>query len=75
MEEASVKNQNKSIEVIRSLEDENLVATHSRVVRSTPNMPEIVVVHIFRFKDDKIIEEWEVAQEVPKESPNENGIF
>jgi predicted SnoaL-like aldol condensation-catalyzing enzyme len=38
-------------------------------------MPEIALIHIFRFEDGSIIEEWEAAQEVPKESPNENGMF
>jgi predicted SnoaL-like aldol condensation-catalyzing enzyme len=33
------------------------------------------VIHIFRFRDDKIIEEWEASQQVIEDSPNENGIF
>ena len=40
-----------------------------------PDLPEIALIHIFRFEGDLIIEEWEAAQEVPKESPNENGMF
>lgn len=75
MEEAVTKDSNKSIEVIRALEDGDLVATHSRVVHSSPDAPEITVVHIFRFKDNKIIEEWETGMVVPKDSPNENGVF
>jgi predicted SnoaL-like aldol condensation-catalyzing enzyme len=75
MEESSIKEPNKSFEVIRALEDGDLVATHSRLVRSNSNAPEIAVVHIFRFKDDKIIEEWEAGMEVPKDSPNKNGVF
>ena len=75
MEEAVAKNPNKSIEVVRTLEDGALVATHSRVVRSAQNAPDIAVVHIFRFKNDKIIEEWEAGMEVPKDSPNANGVF
>lgn len=75
MEEAAVKDPNKSIEIMRVLEDGDLVATHSRVVRSAPNVPEIAVVHIFRFQNGEIIEEWEAGMEVPKDSPNENGVF
>lgn len=75
MEEATVTSPNKSLEVVRMLEDGSLVATHSRLLRTDPNAPEIAVVHIFRFEDSKIIEEWEVGQELPKNSPNENGIF
>ncbi len=75
MEEAAVKSPNKSIEVVRALEDGDLVATHSRVVRATPGATDIAVVHIFRFEDNLIIEEWEAGMQVPKDSPNENGIF
>ena len=52
MEEASVKSPNKSIEIVRVLEDGDLVATHSRVLRADQNAPEIAVVHIFRFKNN-----------------------
>ena len=75
MEEASVNTPNKSIEVIRALEDGDMVATHSRVKRADPNAPDIAVVHIFRFEDNKIIEEWEAGMEVPEDSPNENGVL
>ena len=74
MEDSAVKFPNKTYETVRVLEDEDLVAVHGRV-RLNPNMPEIALIHIFRFDDDLIIEEWEVGQEVPKESPNQNGIF
>lgn len=75
MEDAASESPNKSFEVVRVLEDEDLVATHSRLRRAAPNVPEIAVVHIFRFEGDRIIEEWEVGQEVHKNSPNKNGIF
>jgi len=75
MEEAAIKDPNKSMEIVRVLEDGDLVATHSRILRLNPNAPEIAVIHIFRFKDNKIIEEWETGTEVPKNSPNENGAF
>ena len=75
MEEAALKEPNKSLEVLRAMEDGNLVATHSRLLRADPNAPEIAAVHIFRFDGDKIIEEWEVGQERPKDPVNENDIF
>ena len=28
-----------------------------------------------RIEDGRIIEEWEAAQELPEDSPNENGAF
>ena len=29
----------------------------------------------FRFEDDRIAELWDLAQEVPAETPNTNGMF
>jgi predicted SnoaL-like aldol condensation-catalyzing enzyme len=36
---------------------------------------EIAAVHMFRFEGDKVAEMWDISQEVPKNSPNENGMF
>ncbi len=73
MEESAVQFPNKVFEVVRTLEDGDLVAVHGKV-RLNPDLPEIALIHIFRFAGDLIIEEWEAAQEIPKESPNENGM-
>ena len=75
MEEAADASPNKSIEAKRVLEDGDLVAVHSRLRRADPNLPEIAVVHILRFQDGLIIEEWEAGNELPKDSPNEYGAF
>lgn len=63
----------KTYEVLRVLEDKNLVAVHGKVTLN----PDMVfsVIHIFRFEDDRIIEAWEASQELLMDSPNENGIF
>ena len=74
MEESGKEFPNKTYETVRALEDGDLVAVHGRV-RLDPNMPEIALMHIFKFKDNLIIDEWEAAQEVSKECPNENGVF
>jgi predicted SnoaL-like aldol condensation-catalyzing enzyme len=74
MEESAVQFPKKVFEVVRALEDGDLVVVHGKV-RLNPDMPEIALIHIFRFDGDLIIEEWEAAQEVPQESPNENGMF
>lgn len=63
----------KTYETMRILEDGNLVAIHGKVTLSPDS--HWSVIHIFRFEDDLIIEEWEASQEVLKDSPNENGIF
>ena len=74
MEENAVTFPQKEFEAVRALEDGDLVAVHGRV-RLTPSSPWIALIHIFRFEDNQIIEEWEAGQEVPKDSPNKNGVF
>ena len=74
MKESHNQMPNKMFKPIRVLEDGDLVPVHSRLVRAS-DVPEIAVVHILRFDGDQIIEEWEAAMEVPKDSPNKNGIF
>ncbi len=73
MDESARQFPNKHCEILRALEDGDLVAVHSKVALDPENV--FSVIHIFRFEDEKIIEEWESAQEVPKDSPNENGVF
>ena len=53
MEEAHETSPNKSIEIKHVYEDGDTVAAHSLVAKEKMN---IAVVHIFRFKDDKIVE-------------------
>lgn len=74
MEKSSVEFPDRVFEVVRMLEDGDFVAIHGKV-RLKHNLPEIALIHIFRFEGDLIIEEWEVAQEVPEESPNQYGMF
>jgi predicted SnoaL-like aldol condensation-catalyzing enzyme len=74
MLESGIEFPDKVFTPVRTLEEGEFVVAHGRV-RLKSNMPEIALVHIFRFSGDLIIEEWEVAQEVPGESPNDNGMF
>lgn len=74
MAEAHGKFPNTTLEVQHVFEADDLVAVHSRV-RHAADTPEIAVVHIFRFEGDLIAELWDVGQEKPKDSPNENGMF
>lgn len=75
MEDAHQMQPNESLDVARVIEDGDLVAVHSRVKRRDPAAQEIAAVHIFRFEGDRIAELWDVAQQLPKESPNTNGAF
>ena len=75
MQQASKATPNKSVEIRRVVEDGDTVITHSLVSRQDPKAPDIAVVHIFRFVDDRIAELWDVGQPISKDSPNENGMF
>ncbi|RDU35279.1 nuclear transport factor 2 family protein [Neobacillus piezotolerans] len=74
MEENAVQSPQKTLEVKLAVHERDIVVVHSHI-KQKPNDPGAVVVHIFRFKDDKIVELWDVGQPVPEDSPNENGIF
>jgi predicted SnoaL-like aldol condensation-catalyzing enzyme len=75
MEEAHQVRPNKSIEVKQVFEDGDTVITHSLVVRSLPGQQPVAVVHIFRFENNRVVELWDLGQEIMKDSPNENGVF
>lgn len=64
----------KALKILRMIEEGDMVAVHSKV-RLRPDAGEIALIHIFRFEGDLIIEEWEAGQEIPEDSPNENGAF
>lgn len=75
MEEAHKISSNKSIEVKKIYEDGDTVITHSLVIRNENTKLPIVVVHIFRFENNQIVELWDLGHEVVLDSPNENGVF
>ncbi len=52
----------------------DLVTLHFHVVRKGGE-PGFAVVHIYRFEGNRIAELWDVAEEVPAESPNSDGMF
>lgn len=60
--------------IVRSATDGDLVYLH---VHSTngPDDRGQAVVDIFRVQDGKIVEHWDVIQDVPEKSENENTMF
>ncbi|WP_102346276.1 nuclear transport factor 2 family protein [Bacillus sp. Marseille-P3661] len=74
MEENSVQNPHKILEVKHAIQEGNTVAVHSHV-KQNPDDLGGAVVHIFRFKDNLIVEMWDIGQPIPEDSPNENGMF
>ena len=74
MEESNVNFPHKVLEVKKILEDADLVMTFSSV-KMTTDMPEVAVMHLFRFEDGKIMELWDIGQQLSEDSQNENGMF
>jgi predicted SnoaL-like aldol condensation-catalyzing enzyme len=64
----------KQLTVHRTLHDGDQVAVLSHV-RHTPDERGYALVHIFRFEGDRIAELWDIAQPMPEDSVNENGMF
>ncbi|HFJ9441142.1 MULTISPECIES: ester cyclase [Bacillus] len=69
-----VKNPNSSAEIKRVVAEGDTVALH---VHSRTNSQDkgVAIVDIFRIKDGKIVEHWDVIQEIPNEAANNNTMF
>ncbi|HEV8124327.1 MAG TPA: nuclear transport factor 2 family protein [Gemmatimonadales bacterium] len=74
MEVNAQEHPQKTLQIEHAMEEGDLVVVHSRV-RLKLGAPEIALVHIFRFEDDRVAELWDIAEPVPPDSPNENGMF
>ncbi len=64
----------KKLEVLRVLEDGNLVSVYSRLSLKNGAMV-LAVNHSMRFDGGKIVELWDYAQPVTKELVNQDGLF
>jgi len=49
-----------------------IIHVHSK---RTPDTRGLAIIDIFRFENNKIVEHWDVIQEVPEQSKNSNGMF
>lgn len=56
------------------LADGDLVALHVHSVQ-VPGTRGRAIVDIFRLEDGKVVEHWDVIQDVPAESVNDNTMF
>ncbi|GAA2088051.1 nuclear transport factor 2 family protein [Kitasatospora saccharophila] len=61
-------------EVKRIFAEGDHVVAHVRGVR-VPGGPATAIVDVFRLEDGRIVEHWDVMQQVPEESRNPNGMF
>lgn len=63
-----------SVEIKRVIAEGDLVITHSRV-QLGPQFPAQAAMDMFRLKHGRIVEHWDVVQEIPATSANDNGMF
>jgi predicted SnoaL-like aldol condensation-catalyzing enzyme len=73
MQENAAQNPGKVLDVKHAIAEGDFVAIHS-YVRHNPEEPGFVVVHIFRFEQGRIVELWDLAQQIPEKSPNQYGM-
>ena len=57
------------------LADGDLVAVHTQICSSKPSEGGLRQIHLFRFNGDKIVEYWDISQQVPENAPNAAGAF
>lgn len=74
MEQSAQAEPNKAFTVKQTIDDGERVAVLSHLVRADAGK-QYAVVHILRFDNGRIVEMWDVAQEIPAESPNTLGML
>jgi predicted SnoaL-like aldol condensation-catalyzing enzyme len=65
---------NSHSEIVRSFADGDFVILHVHAIRE-PGTRGFAIVDIFRLENGKIVEHWDVRQEVPEKAANVNGMF
>ncbi len=62
------------IEFKRVLADGDYVVVHGHA-KPTPDARGSAVMDIFRLENGKVVEHWDVIQEIPENPANDNGMF
>jgi predicted SnoaL-like aldol condensation-catalyzing enzyme len=74
MEQSAEREPNKAFTVKQVIAAGDRVAVLSHLQREQAGQ-EYAVVHVFRFEGERIAELWDLAQEIPQDSPNALGMF
>lgn len=64
----------KHIAIKHVIGEGDLVAVHSELTLRAGEA-KMIVVHILRFRQGKIVEMWDCGQAIPHNSPNKDGAF
>jgi len=65
---------NSHSEIKKVLADGDYVILHVHAVRE-PGTRGRAIVDIFRLENGKVVEHWDVAQDIPERMPHSNGMF
>src|SRR3979409_468300 len=65
---------NSHSEIKKTFADGDFVILHVHAVRE-PGTLGRAIVDIFRLEEGKIVEHWDVAQDIPEKMPHNNGMF
>ena len=65
---------NSKSEIKKVFADGDFVILHVHAVRG-PGTRGRAIVDIFRLENGKIVEHWDVAQDIPEKMPHNNGMF
>ncbi len=74
MEQSAAAEPNKTFTVKQVIAAGDRVVVFSHLQRIQANQ-EYAVVHILRFEGAKIVEMWDIGQQIPEDSPNALGMF
>jgi predicted SnoaL-like aldol condensation-catalyzing enzyme len=63
-----------TVKVIRSMAEGDLVAAHVYATRA-PGDRGVVSMDMFRLENGRLVEHWDVIQEIPETAANSNGML
>ncbi|HEX5914107.1 MAG TPA: nuclear transport factor 2 family protein, partial [Rubrobacter sp.] len=63
-----------SYDIKRTVAEGDLVALHG-LLKTSPEDRGTAVADFFRLEDGKVVEHWDVLQEVPESAANEHPMF
>jgi predicted SnoaL-like aldol condensation-catalyzing enzyme len=62
------------LDIKRVVTQGDMVVTHSHMTLK-PGTPGVALADFFRFEGGKLVEHWDVIQEIPETSANAHGMF
>ena len=63
-----------NLDIKRVIAEDDLVVTHSHLTL-VPGEPGRALADFFRIEDGKVVEHWDVIQDIPESSANDNTMF